>query len=127
MPLNDKIALIPGGTGGLGSSITQRLASEGCRVHVTYNSESGRRPANAFSDSVKLIRTDVTDEHQVRLLYDTIISESQNVYIVVNTVGGYLPRKPLRDVSVDEWDQMMNINFKAAFLSTREALRRMHG
>ncbi|MCX6142572.1 MAG: SDR family NAD(P)-dependent oxidoreductase [Ignavibacteriales bacterium] len=127
MPLIDKIALVLGGTGGLGSSITQRLASEGCRVYATYKSESGLQPAAALTDSGKLIQADVTDERQVHLLFDTIISESKNVHIVVNTVGGYLPRKPLRDVTEHEWDLMMNINLKSAFLCTREALRRMDG
>jgi len=83
--------------------------------------------ATALSHAVKMIRTDVTDEGQVHLLFDTIVAKSQNVQIVVNTVGGCLPRKPLTEVTVQEWDQMMNINLKAAFLSTREALRRMGG
>jgi NAD(P)-dependent dehydrogenase (short-subunit alcohol dehydrogenase family) len=76
---------------------------------------------------VKLLRADVTDESQVRLLFDTIMAESREVDIVVNTVGGYLPRKPLAEVTIEEWDRMMNINPKAAFLATREAIRRMRG
>jgi 3-oxoacyl-[acyl-carrier protein] reductase len=127
MSLNDKIALVLGGTGGLGSLIAQRLASEGCSVYATYKSEDSVPRTTAPLETVKLIRTDVTDEHQVQLLFDTVIAESKNVHIVVNSVGGYLPRKPLTEVTSQEWDLMMSINLKTAFLCTREALRRMQG
>jgi len=127
MMLIDKVALIHGGTGGLGASVTRRLASEGCRIYATYKSESRLQHPATPPDSVKLIRTDVTDAHQVHQLFETVISESNNVHIVVNTVGGYLPRKPLRDVTAQEWDLMMSINLKSAFLCTAEALRRMDG
>jgi NAD(P)-dependent dehydrogenase (short-subunit alcohol dehydrogenase family) len=127
MPLTDRVALVLGGTGGLGSSIVQRLENDGCKLDATYYSESSLQRAKSLSSHMKIIRTDVTDEGQVHLLFDTVISESQNVDIVVNTVGGYLSRKPLTEVTMDEWDRMMNINLRAAFLSSREALRRMRG
>ena len=69
----------------------------------------------------------VTDERQVHNLFEVVIAESKDVHIVVNTVGGYIPRKPLTDVTEHEWDLMMNINLKSAFLCTREAVRRMEG
>ena len=58
-------------------------------------------------------------------LHDGFLGRSSLIQIVVNTLVGYLPRKPLTDVSERERDQMMNNNLKAAFLVTREALRRM--
>jgi NAD(P)-dependent dehydrogenase (short-subunit alcohol dehydrogenase family) len=127
MTMIDKVALIFGGTGGLGTSITRRLAIEGCKVYATYQSESSPQRPGADRHSVELIQNDATDERQVQLLFETVIGESKNVHIVINTVGGYLPRKPLRDVTEHEWDLMMNINLKSAFLCTREALRRMEG
>jgi NAD(P)-dependent dehydrogenase (short-subunit alcohol dehydrogenase family) len=127
MTLNNKVALVLGGTGGLGSLITRRLADDGCKVYATYSSEGGAGRASALSRYASMIRTDVTDERQVHLLFDTVIAESERLHIVINTVGGYLPQKPLRDVTVEEWDRMMDINLKSAFLVTREALRRMSG
>jgi len=81
------------------------------------------QPTAAPRDTVRLIRTDATDEVAGHLLLDSIVVESRNIHIVVNTVGGYLPRKPLREVTVQEWDLMINIKLKSAFLPTREALR----
>ncbi|MEK6755844.1 MAG: SDR family NAD(P)-dependent oxidoreductase [Bacteroidota bacterium] len=128
MSLNDKIALVTGGTGALGSVIAQRLSDESGVVFVSYLLEKElAHLSDAFKKHVKILRADVTDERQVKELYDAVIGSSSRVDIVVNTVGGFLPRKPITEVELSEWELMMNINLKSAFLSTREALRRMQG
>ncbi len=128
MPLNDRVALVAGGTGALGSVIAKRLGAEGCVVFVSYVHEKELTclPAT-LKGRLNTFKADMTDELQVKGLYDVVLASSSRVDIVVNTVGGFLPRKPLVDVSVEEWDLMMNTNLKSAFLSTREALRRMRG
>jgi NAD(P)-dependent dehydrogenase (short-subunit alcohol dehydrogenase family) len=128
MPLNDKIALVTGGTGALGRVIAGRLAHEGATVFASFLHEKelqGLPPE--FGRSIAKVKADVTNEADVRQLYDQIISRSSRVDIVVNAVGGFLPRKPLTDVSLSEWEFMMNVNLKSTFLSTRESLRRMQG
>ena len=126
--LSEKIALVTGGTGALGSVIAERLSAQGAQVAATYHSEggSGRIP-ESLKQKVALVKANVTDEREVRALYDGIVSTWSHIDIVVNTVGGFLPRKPLTEVTLEEWDLMMNINLKSAFLSTREAIRRMKG
>lgn len=128
MSLNDKVALVTGGTGALGSIIAQRLTAEGCFVFVSYLHEKElSQVRDAFKRKTTILKADMTNEWQVKGLYEAVVSSCPRVDIVVNTVGGYLPQKPLMDVTVEEWDLMMNINLKSAFLSTREALRRMQG
>ena len=128
MALDGKAALVTGGTGALGSVISQRLSSEGATVFAAYHQEKDlSRLTTVFTRQIKTFKADLTDESQVRELYNAVLVSSSRVDIVVNTVGGFLPRKPLVDVSVEEWDLMMNTNLKSAFLSTREALRRMQG
>jgi NAD(P)-dependent dehydrogenase (short-subunit alcohol dehydrogenase family) len=125
---SEKIALVTGGTGALGSAVAGRLSSQGARVTATYLHERAlARIPDALKDKVTFVKADVTNESEVKALYDGIVSASSHIDIVVNTVGGFLPRKPLTDVTVEEWDLMMNINLKSTFLSTREALRRMRG
>ena len=128
MQLSNKIALVTGGTGTLGSAVATRLASEGVQVTATYLREQslGQIP-QALREKVTFTKADVTNERDVIALYDGILSASSHLDIVVNTVGGYLPQKPLTETTVAEWDSMMNLNLKSAFLSTREALRRMQG
>ena len=84
MTLNDKVALVLGGTGGPGSAITQRLASDGCKVYATYSSESGSQRATALSHSAKMIRTDAADEHQVHLPLKPLL-RNRKVYMSLST------------------------------------------
>ncbi len=128
MPLTDRIAFVSGGTGALGSVVAERLCAEGCMVYASHRHEADllHLPAS-LQRELRTFKADMTDESQVKRLYDTIVSRSSRIEIVVNAVGGYLPQKPLIDVSLEEWDLMMNLNLKSAFLSTREALRHMGG
>jgi NAD(P)-dependent dehydrogenase (short-subunit alcohol dehydrogenase family) len=128
MELSEKTALVTGGSGALGSVIASRLSSEGAHVTATYFHEKPfEQIPGSFKEKVKFVKADVTNESGVKALYDGILSDSSHIDIVVNTVGGFLPPKPLAEVTVEEWDLMMNINLKSTFLSTREALRRMRG
>ena len=126
--LSEKIALVTGGTGALGSVIAERLNAQGARVTATYRSEGGLvQIPESFKQKVSLVRADVTDEREIRELYDGIISNWSHIDIVVNAIGGFLPKKPLTEVTLDDWEMMMNIDLKSTFLSTPEALRRMKG
>lgn len=121
MQLNNRTALVTGGTGALGSVIARRLAAEGASVTATH------RGSHTLDKTLRLVQCDVTNEKEVHGLYDGIIATSSRVDIVVNTIGGYLPKKPLTEISLEEWDLMMNVNLKTTFLTTRESLRRMKG
>lgn len=126
--LSEKIALVTGGTGALGSVIAERLSSQGARVTATYRSDAGlAQLTGSFKKKVALVKADVTNEREVRELYDGIVSAWSHIDIVVNAIGGFLPKKPLTEMTLDDWELMMNINLKSTFLSTREALRRMKG
>jgi NAD(P)-dependent dehydrogenase (short-subunit alcohol dehydrogenase family) len=127
MPLDNSVALVLGAAGSLGSEVTRRLVREGCRVYGTYHSKPGLSPEAPFPSGVTMIPADVSSEESVRRLFDYVLLQSDKLDIVVNTVGGYLPAKPLTTVTLADWDRMMDINLKTAFLSTREALRRMEG
>lgn len=128
MVLQQKVALVTGGTGALGSVLAHRLAEEGARVVVSYRTDKDVEGRDGtFRPGIVPVRADLTNEPDVVALYDTLVQKYSHVDIVINTVGGFLPAKPLADVTLAEWDRMMDINLKSAFLSTREALRRMKG
>ena len=128
MSLSGKIAIVTGGTGALGSAVVRRFLDEGIKVVVSHRNP---KELGGFPDSVRsrisLVQCDVTIESDVQRLVDTAIKMFGKVDILVNTVGGFLSSKPIPDVTVEEWDRMMSINLKSAFLCSREALRRMKG
>lgn len=128
MSLRQKTVLVTGGRGALGSVIAQRLAAEGARVAVTFLSTGvEKEPAWEKEAGVAAFKADMAVEKDVILLYDRMIRDYSRIDVVVNTVGGFTPAAPLAEVTVDAWDRMMSINLTTAFLSTREALRRMKG
>ncbi len=121
-----RIVLVTGGTGAIGSEIVRAFVARGERVVVstTDASHAGSLP-RILRSRVELVGTDMTDEEHVRRLYETIHERYGRVDVVVNTVGGYVPSATLEQVRVADWDRMMQINLTSAFLSTREAIRRM--
>ncbi len=128
MGLKGKIALVTGGTGALGSVIAERFVLEDMTVAVSYFSdEKPKQLAGTLRERGFFVKSNVTVEEDVERLFTAIVDKLGRVDIVVNTVGGFLSKKQLTDISVDEWDRMMTINLKSAFLCTREALRRMKG
>lgn len=126
--LNDRVALVTGGTGALGSVVVQRFLDEGMRVVASYRSEQEltKLPASVRSKAV-LIQADVLVEDQVRQLFARAVETFGRIDILVNTVGGFVPGKRVAETKVEHWDRMMTLNLRSAFLCMREALQRMHG
>ena len=120
MSLRGKIAIVTGGTGALGSAIVQRFLDEG--IMIVASVTKGQKSPSA---GLTYLGADVTNEADVKALFAECWKRHGRTDILVNTVGGYLPSKPLQEISVEEWDRMMGINLKSAFLCTREALRAM--
>jgi len=128
LSLAGKIALVTGGTGALGSVIAGRFLSERMKVAASYVTEDDlKHLSDEFKKQVLIIKGNMNNESEVIQLFDAVAATFGSIDIVVNTVGGFLPKKQLTEVSVEEWERMMNINLKSSFLCTREALRRMKG
>ncbi len=128
MLLKGRRAVVTGCTGALGSVISRRFLSEGLKVVGSQRNQKENVKSSISSESnLMLVEADVTSESGVRVLFEKAVEKMGGVDIVVNTVGGFLPKKGLTDVTLEEWNRMMDINLKSAFLCTREALRKMKG
>ena len=117
---SNKVVLITGGTGALGKSLTQRFVSSGATTIATYlNDEKIEALTGQNTINVELIKADVTREEQVVKLISTIVERFGHIDILVNSVGGYLGGKSVTDLEEHEWDLMMNLNLKSAFLISK--------
>ena len=123
MDLSNRIALVAGGTGGLGRAITLEFLEADARVVVTYRrlSEYDSLAAEAGSSRKRLsgASLDVTDEAAVKQLVSRILAEQSRLDILVNTVGGYAGGSNLWETDAKTYDQMMNLNLKAGFVMAR--------
>jgi NAD(P)-dependent dehydrogenase (short-subunit alcohol dehydrogenase family) len=128
MLLEGHTALITGGTGALGHVVAERFLQEGCRVATSYLFEDElKRLSPRFRENVLICRADVTEDEDVVALFHQVEEKAASVSILINIVGGFLPRAEIKDVKTKEWDQMMDINLRSVFLCSREFLTRLKG
>ncbi len=137
--LNGKVALITGAgrRHGLGEAMARRLADEGCKVVITDIAQAGS--PSEMEDIAADIRSnggechaiplDVLEELQIKAVVDETVSRFGALDILVNNAGiGYL-MKPITELSAAEWDAVLGVNLRGAFLCTKYAAQHMikHG
>ena len=124
-----KTAIVTGASGGIGGAIALKLASQGASVGVHYNATKSN--AEKICEDVRVaggsampIHADVTDVSQVNRMFDDLDSEYGSVDILVNNAGinkdGLLIR-----MSDSDWDEVILVNLKGAFLCSRAAAKVM--
>jgi 3-oxoacyl-[acyl-carrier protein] reductase len=133
--LEGRVALVTGSSRGIGEAIALRLAQEGAKVAVNYHTgeEAAARVVEAIAasggDAVS-IGADVSREDQVNTLVKRVLEHWQRLDILVNNAGITRDRLLLR-MSSQDWDEVLNVNLRGAYMCTRAALphmvRRRHG
>jgi 3-oxoacyl-[acyl-carrier protein] reductase len=128
--LGGRTALITAAAGaGIGGATARRFLEEGARVLISdahprrlkeYEAELGRD----FPGAVVAVACDVTDEAQVRALFDTAVQEHGRLDVVVNNAG-LGGTSPLVDMSDEQWSRVLDVTLNGTFRCTRAALRRM--
>lgn len=113
--LKDKIALVTGGTGGIGSAICQRLAQAGARIVSTYrNEEKAKAWAEAQSFEPLIIACDVGDYDDCARMKETVESQLGQVDIVVNNAG-ITRDATFKKITPDKWRQVINADLDSVF------------
>lgn len=123
------MALVTGATGTLGKIVTRKLLENRAIVAATYRTESRRNDLEQFVGALKSnlteIRADVTDEPSVEKLAKTIIDKFGRIDFLLNIVGAYAGGPDIADTDLNQWDLMMNVNLKSAFLCAKAVLPHM--
>jgi NAD(P)-dependent dehydrogenase (short-subunit alcohol dehydrogenase family) len=135
MRFSGSVALVAGGTGGLGRAVSLAFLEEGARVAVTYRKEEEfaalKASAAAHSSSLAGYRVDVTNESAVEQCVERIVSEYGQLDVLVNTVGGYDAGKNLWETDGKVLDAMLALNVRSGYAlagaATRAMLRRGRG
>jgi len=127
--LDGKVALITGGSQGLGLEFACALAEAGARVAVTSRQET---KANEAAERVRAktggeaigVAVDVLDAGSVAAMAETVIGAYGRCDILINSAGINV-RKPILEYDEDSWDLVMNTNLKAPFLCAKAIVPRM--
>lgn len=126
--LDGKVAIVTGGNRGIGKGIARGLAAEGASLTIAArNAELLAETANelrANGTKVLAVPTDVTDEAQIKALFEKSMSEYGRLDILVNNAGAF-NAGPIDELSTEDWDWVVGVNLRAPFLCTREAFRIM--
>ena len=122
---SSKVALVAGGTGGLGHAVSLAFLDDGAKVIVTYRDQKEldalKREAGGNGSSLEGYMVDVTDEGSVRQLFDKILAEHGRVDALVNTVGAYAGGVNLWEVETKTFDQMIALNLRSGYILARAA------
>ena len=128
MRLLNKVALIVGGTSGIGEATAVLFAKEGARVAVTgRNQQRGKRIVNTIQQSggkATFISTDVRKSDDCSRAVDQTLKTFGQLDILFNNAGVFYPHT-IVDCTEQEWDEQMDINLKGTFLMSKFALPEM--
>jgi NAD(P)-dependent dehydrogenase (short-subunit alcohol dehydrogenase family) len=123
---SNKIVLITGGTGALGSSITKTFIESNATVISSYhNDKKTEKTQTDTKPTVQLIKANIINEEEVEKLVSEILDKYSRIDILVNVVGAFRGGKTVMELDEKEWDLMMNLNLKSAFLISKYVARQM--
>jgi NAD(P)-dependent dehydrogenase (short-subunit alcohol dehydrogenase family) len=121
--LGSGVALVAGGTGGLGRAVSLALLERGWTVVVTYRRpeewEALQRVAGANSSRLEGVRLDVTDEVAVAGLISNLVGKYGRLDALINTVGGYAGGVRLWELDPKVFDLMLALNLRSGFVLCR--------
>src|ERR1700686_1695120 len=128
--LEGKVALITGGSRGIGAAIAKRLAVDGAKVAITYT-----KGADAAASVVKeieragrkaiAIQADAADADAVNAAVEKTVASFGRLDVLVNNAGTAVPKR-FEETTLEELDRLIDINVRGAFIATQAALKQMN-
>lgn len=131
--LHGKVAIITGSSRGIGAEIALTLANAGAKIVINYvnNKPAADKVCAAISDAggeCKVVQADVSDPIAVRKLFAAASEHFNHIDILINNAG-ILLFKEIAEIQDDEFDHIVDVNFKSVFYTLREAATKLsdHG
>ena len=127
--LEGKIALITGGSRGIGAAIAKRLAADGANVAITYTkgtdaAASVVKEIERAGGKAMVIQADATDANAVKAAVEKTVATFGRLDVLVNNAGTAIP-KTFEETTLEELDRVIDINVRGTFVATQAALKHM--
>jgi 3-oxoacyl-[acyl-carrier protein] reductase len=127
--LAGKVAVVTGGSRGIGAAIVKRLAAEGAKVAFTYARDAGAaasvvKEIERNGGKAVAIQADAADAAAVKTAVDKAASTFGQLDILVNNAGTAIP-KPFEEATLEEIDRVIDINIRGVYVATQAALKHM--
>jgi 3-oxoacyl-[acyl-carrier protein] reductase len=124
-----RVAVVTGGSGGIGREIVERLATDGFSVAVHYSGSADRaeqvvRSVTDANGSAFAVQADVADEDAVSAMFDEVTSRYGGVDVIVNTAG-IMMLAPLAETSLETFDRTMRTNVRGTFVVSQWAAKNL--
>lgn len=120
MRMNGKTAIVTGGASGFGAGIVHKFVAEGANVLIAdLNLEMADALAAELGETVKTVRTDITDAGDVQAMTDAAISHFGRIDILVNNAGTTHLPGPMEEVTEADFDKVLAVNVKSIYLTAQ--------
>jgi 3-oxoacyl-[acyl-carrier protein] reductase len=130
MKLQGKTAIVTGGGRDIGSAVAKKLASEGANVAINYFASSAGAEATvadieAAGGKAFAMQGDLTKAADVKALVDRTIEAFGGIDVLVNNSGGLVARAKIAEMSLEHWQNVMDVNLTSTFMVTNAVLQHM--
>jgi 3-oxoacyl-[acyl-carrier protein] reductase len=127
--LANKVALVTGGSRGIGAAIAKRLAADGASVAITYAKDASAASAvvkaiESNGGKAVAIQADAADTKAVKAAVEKTVATLGRLDVLVNNAGTAIP-KAFEETTPEEMDRVIDINIRGVFVATQAALKHM--
>src|SRR6202051_4287891 len=127
--LSNQVALVTGGSRGIGAAIAKRLAADGAAVAITYAKDG--KAASRVVDAIEgeggqavAIQAEAANAQAVKGAVEKTVKTFGRLDVLVNNAGTAIP-KPFEETTLEEMDRVIDINIRGTFVATQAALKHM--
>ena len=129
LALTEKVALVTGGSRGIGAAIAKRLARDGARVAITYAKDASAATAvikaiEGNGGKALAIHADAADVEAVKAAVEKTVETFGRLDVLVNNAGTAIP-KTFEETTLEEMNRVIDVNVRGVFIATQAALKHM--